>query len=251
MKHDRRSAGFTLVELLVCVGIIALLISMLMPALQRVRAQANSVQCKSNMEQIGYELQIYSQNNRDWMFPVGPWDDVKKKYKSFGTNVDPSERWMVYVFKMNLPETPSMDPAVYTPPIMLCPSDLEPAAAHSYILNKHLAKSPEELIKYSTKTNGKSKDEIVLMGEKVTIAPDYYMELSPQQDAGVPGSLAPYDPTNSEFFKIVDPYKHGLKLGSNYLYMDLHVDTDAPKNAADAVDPWDPRTPPTGPVERS
>jgi len=207
VAKSRRAVGFTLVELLVVIGVIAVLIGMLLPALSKAQAQAKWLKCQANLRTVGQYLQMYSNQWRGACYPPG-----------LGAGSPPDKRWPVHVFK----------PAIYNPAVMYCPTDdPQPTEEHSYILNDHLA---EHGIKFGKKMpNNSSPSEIVLMGEKSTDAPDYYMN-----EIGT--GKSDFDAGKVEL------YRHGFKLGSNYLYMDLHVGPFKFRNAAQMkqnVDPWE------------
>lgn len=100
MKQQKQN--FTLIELLVVIGIIAILASMLLPALNQAREKAKTISCLNQLKQIGGALVLYSND----------YDDMIPGYRMDSVNTGESNRW-VSVLNMY---------TSYTPWLWVCPS---------------------------------------------------------------------------------------------------------------------------------
>lgn len=116
----RRRSGFSLVELLVVIGIIAILIAVLLPALQSARKSAQTLQCASNMRQLTNALIIYA-NEHKGFFPPNTGDDKLFWYQKA-------------MIGKTIPSTIDLPDGTVAGGAMLCPNDYDDAY-RSYAIN--------------------------------------------------------------------------------------------------------------------
>lgn len=137
------ATGFTLVELLVVIGIIAMLISILLPALNRARDTAKTVQCMSNLRQMGIAFQMYANDNGD-IIPLA--SDEFRPPISGGIPTEPNET--SWAMKLSQLLSERKDDQYGGSPVFQCPLDdferraFIPIAPLSYVLNNEHYPTP-------------------------------------------------------------------------------------------------------------
>lgn len=210
MTHHRHRflshRAFTLVELLVVIGVIAMLISILLPALGRARESAKTVTCASNLRQVGIALQLYAAGNRDAMPAWCAW--VNWPRGSDPLNEDPNPAW-----------TEQLAPYFVSPdsPVYDCPA-FPIEARHNYFISGRWAGAMgRRNLKFS---DIRLSTQYVLSGDCVT--PEFYTP---------PFGTGDHDfeiDKDDETFKCLvflgeDGGKNMHPAGNNVLFADGHV----------------------------
>ena len=184
-----RLRGFTLIELLVVIAIIAILASLLLPALGRAKGQAWTISCMSNLKQIGVAVYGYAQDNED----------------ALPRSSEQGNSWVA-----------SLQPFAGATNIYRCPKDGNRNRPYSYALNDFLLPLPIlGVTNYSKISSVPSPSDTALMLE----CADNYVSSDHFHFAGEDD---PFDYTPVSFKAQVAVFRH---LGSaNYLFVDCHVE---------------------------
>jgi prepilin-type N-terminal cleavage/methylation domain-containing protein len=200
--------GFSLIELLVVIGIITILIAVLLPATQIVRVHAQTAQCAAQLHQVGLALHMYANNNGGWL-PA--WSDTWQTWEAGpdGGLMTEGPAWTVEL----IPYVGSPDSAVYN-----CPAYPGPRSHNYFLESRWAGRSGKRAMKFSDIT---MNSRFVLSGDKTKIA----LYALADQLGGDDSDPDDYGETSSASL-LSWPWNGGFymhRTGNNVLFDDLHV----------------------------
>lgn len=132
-RNTLRRNLFTLIELLVTIAIIAILASMLLPALGKAKDMAKAITCKNNQKQLGLAWFMYANDYNDYVLRYDSTKDISLTTGGLA--------WHEYLTLSAKAIPVSRPGSIYMSPILSCPADPSPESAFVYNWNYYLSYS--------------------------------------------------------------------------------------------------------------
>ena len=227
----RRPAGFSLVELLVSLGVIALLIGILLPAIGKARDQGVRLRCNANLHQIGIAFQTYSMAERYGGFPRTEYDPKRKQLQldNAGYRVRDSFGHRGYVGENNVPaslfvllKTQKLSPALF-----ICPATAAVPYAEDPRESSNWKSIPEQMT-YSLAAPYPAPTATGSFEWRNTLGPEFAImaDINPGTRGGTnpPNNVvAPAHTAAKDKMAVANSNNH-KNAGQNVLYADAHVE---------------------------
>jgi prepilin-type N-terminal cleavage/methylation domain-containing protein/prepilin-type processing-associated H-X9-DG protein len=220
IKNNTR--GFTLIELLVVIAIIAILASLLLPALSRAKSKASSVQCLNQMRQVGLATVMYAEDNEGWL-PRSSHSAMAYRQLPWGYALAP------YILGKQVTQTDVLWTNLFNN-LYRCPKDQGKRTDWSYGKNVYPELSAEETGGPTWHRLGQIPRPVatVIYAEKIASSMADHLMAHFWLEGGQPE---------------VDRNRHDRK--SNYVYCDGHAlkqRFEATFSLTNCVDNWNPGT---------